>query len=454
MTFLGKFKGGYQDLWKAIIRPPRDEYAIKDLGPQEFRLRGKIYKRTDIQIKNKQGLTLECSHFEPSKRVAAELPCVIYLHGNSSSRVEALQAVEVLLPSNITLFCFDFAGCGKSEGEYISLGWYERDDVDTIIEHLRTSGSVSTIGLWGRSMGAVTSLMHADRDPSIGGIVLDSPFSDLRLLAEELVKNHTKIPKLIVSGAMALIRSTIKSKAKFDIDNLVPMNHVQAGFVPALFVAGKEDNFIDPHHAKDLYEKYAGDKNIVIVDGDHNSPRPQFLLDSISIFFYNTLLVDMLPKEAKDDDKSKDKSDRLRSKPDSFKPREEENSKEQDRIPTGGGLGFKNGRGQPISSKRIGNDDDVYNILEDVDEEELRKAIEESLKVAQAEENNQNQGGPNKPEGGKIEQNTNTYVNRVEGEKRNGGLSDNEDNDHEEEQEYIKIPFDFPEEEKVDDKKP
>jgi len=452
MTFLGKFKGSYQDLWKAIIRPPRDEYAIKDLGPQEFRLRGKIYKRTDIQIKNKQGLTLECSHFEPAKRVAKELPCVIYLHGNSSSRIEALQAVEVLLPSNITLFCFDFAGCGKSEGEYISLGWFERDDVDTIIEHLRSSGTVSTIGLWGRSMGAVTSLMHADRDPSIGGIVLDSPFSDLRLLSEELVKNHTKIPKLIVSGAMALIRSTIKSKAKFDIDNLVPMNHVAAGFVPALFVAGKEDNFIDPHHAKDLYEKYAGDKNIVIVDGDHNSPRPQFLLDSISIFFYNTLLVDSLPKEApsQSSDKSRDKI-KLKA------PAEEENSKEPERLPTGGGFGFKdaysNGKGQQISSKRIGNDDDIYNILEDVDEEELRKAIEESLKLAQAEENNQNQnqGGPSKPEGGKVEKNPNAKLKGLEGEKRNGGLSDNEGSDQEEE--YMKIPFDIPEEEKVDDKK-
>ena len=95
--------------------------------------------------------------------------------------MEALQAVEVLLPANITLFCLDFSGCGKSEGEYISLGWYEKDDVDAVIEYLRTSGTVSTIGLWGRSMGAVTSLMHADRDPSIGGIVLDSPFSDLTI---------------------------------------------------------------------------------------------------------------------------------------------------------------------------------------------------------------------------------------------------------------------------------
>jgi len=37
-------------------------------------------------------------------------------------------------------------------------------------------------------MGAVTSLMHADRDPSIAGLVLDSPFSSLRSLAEDLCK--------------------------------------------------------------------------------------------------------------------------------------------------------------------------------------------------------------------------------------------------------------------------
>jgi hypothetical protein len=51
-------------------------------------------------------------------------------------------------------------------------------------------------------------------------------------------------------------------------------------------VAAKEDNFIAPHHTKKLHEEYAGDKNLIIVEGDHNSNRPQFLLDSIGIFFY------------------------------------------------------------------------------------------------------------------------------------------------------------------------
>ena len=45
----------------------------------------------------------------------------------------------------------------------------------------------------GRSMGAVTALMHADRDPSIAGLVLDSPFTSLRTLAEELAKTYAKV---------------------------------------------------------------------------------------------------------------------------------------------------------------------------------------------------------------------------------------------------------------------
>ena len=82
-----------------------------------------------------------------------------------------MQAVQILLPEDITVFTLDFSGSGKSEGEYISLGWYERDDVQAIVDYLRNSETVATIGLWGRSMGAVTALMHSDRDPSIAGIV-------------------------------------------------------------------------------------------------------------------------------------------------------------------------------------------------------------------------------------------------------------------------------------------
>lgn len=135
-------------------------------------------------------MTLQCSHWEPleRERPCKELPCVVYLHGNSSSRAESVMAAHLLLPANITVFSFDFAGSGMSEGEYISLGWYEREDVKTVTNYLRDSGTISTIALWGRSMGAATALLHADRDHSIAGMVLDSGFTSLKVLAKELAK--------------------------------------------------------------------------------------------------------------------------------------------------------------------------------------------------------------------------------------------------------------------------
>lgn len=202
-----------------------------------------------------------------------------------------------MLPSNISLFCFDFAGCGLSGGEYISLGWWERDDLNQVVEHLRKERRVSTVGLWGRSMGAVTSLLHGDRDPSIGGMVLDSPFADMKQLVSELAKTHTKIPSIFVSAALKLVKGTIKSKANFDLTDLSPISHVNQCFIPALFATGNSDDFIQPHHSEELHAAYAGDKNLVKFEGDHNSQRPHFFYDSVVIFFHNTLQVSQLCRE-------------------------------------------------------------------------------------------------------------------------------------------------------------
>jgi hypothetical protein len=40
-----------------------------------------------------------------------------------------------------------------------------------------------------------------------------------------------------------------------------------------------------------IHARYGGDKNLVVVEGDHNSARPKFLYDSIGIFLSQTLQV-------------------------------------------------------------------------------------------------------------------------------------------------------------------
>lgn len=45
-----------------------------------------------------------------------------------------------------------------------------------------------------------------------------------------------------------------------------------------LFLAGNNDQLIDPKHAKALYDKFEGRKQLMIFEGDHNSSRPSSIL--------------------------------------------------------------------------------------------------------------------------------------------------------------------------------
>ncbi len=148
-------------------------------------------------------------------------------------------------------------------------------------------------------MGAVTAIMYGDRDPTIAGMVLDSPFSSLKLLVEELVKDKVNLPNFVINQALKLVKSTVQKKANFKLDDIEPVKFAERCFIPALFVAANNDNFVKPHHAKILHDIYPGDKNLVNIEGDHNSHRPRFFKDSATIFFYNTLQVQYI-KEISD----------------------------------------------------------------------------------------------------------------------------------------------------------
>ncbi|KAH1200551.1 hypothetical protein AAZX31_17G003800 [Glycine max] len=169
-----------------------------------------------------------------------------------------------------------------------------------VVSYLRSNKQISRIGLWGRSMGAVTSLLYGAEDPSIAGMVLDSAFSNLYDLMMELVDVYKiRLPKFTVKMAVQYMRRVIEKKAKFDIMNLNCLQVAPKTFIPVLFGHASDDKFIQPHHSDLISEAYAGDKNVIKFDGDHNSSRPQFFYDSVSIFFYNVLHPPNVPRAHK-----------------------------------------------------------------------------------------------------------------------------------------------------------
>eukprot|EP01012_Entosiphon_sulcatum_P015701 TRINITY_DN2066_c0_g1_i1.p1 TRINITY_DN2066_c0_g1~~TRINITY_DN2066_c0_g1_i1.p1 ORF type:complete len:403 (-),score=41.10 TRINITY_DN2066_c0_g1_i1:135-1343(-) len=289
-----KLSKAWDDLCDLIIRPQRALYAEEHLGPRVFRLGDRVFHRTDLTLENPRGMTLHCSHFEPvpSQRPAVRLPVVIYLHGNCGCRLDGIDAVPLLLPLNITVFTVDFTGSGWSEGDYVSLGFFERQDLAAIVEHLGCAGTVSRIGLWGRSMGAATSIMYGSRDPTIAAIVADSPFSSLTEIMEDIVETYKSwIPKGATRLAIKMVRRTILQKAHFDLKDLNTLQSARNCKVPILIAHAQDDDFVRISHAEAVAEAYKGEKMFIRFAGDHNSERPEFFHDAVVSFYLQHLIL-------------------------------------------------------------------------------------------------------------------------------------------------------------------
>ncbi len=285
----------YETLWKFIIRPPRDNYPMSYLGYANFIFKDKNYIRRDFDLISSQGYKMKCSLIEPEPnyRPSKEMPVVLYLHGNASSRLEGLRTLVTLLSKNINLFIVDLPGCGHSEGEYISLGYYESNDVGIIIDFLENLPGVGKIGLWGRSMGAATALIYAHRDQRVKAICMDSPFANFCRLATELTKKFINLPEFLINGVLRIIRGTIMSKNGMDIYKLNPIEEAENTFQPAIFVHAINDQLINVQHSIDIFNIYGGEKSLKCSEiGGHNSKRPKRITIEIGNFFEQHLAND------------------------------------------------------------------------------------------------------------------------------------------------------------------
>ena len=397
------YKISYETLWKFIIRPPRDEYDEDLLGNSFFIYKHKHYQRKDYDLISSVGYIMKCSFIEPTDefRPSPEMPVVLYLHGNSSSRIEGLNNLEILLKHNINLFVMDFPGCGLSEGEYISLGYHEKDDVKILIDFIENIPGVSKIGLWGRSMGAATTLLYAYKDPRISAICVDSPFENFKKLAEELVIKQIKLPMLIIDGALKIVQGTVKKKNGLDIYKLRPIDHVSNTYQPALFIHAINDELINVEHSINLFNNYGGQKSLKCCDkGGHNTKRPKIVKNEIGNFFYKYLCT-----SANEDEKKEEKiihnyikesdMENMNNNIDNFKYYEDNN----------------------IDNNEYQINEDDYQNINEFEDENLENIYEEDYIVNQI---LLSQNGGKKEEGKNINKSQN--INKIEEKNKNENL--------------------------------
>ena len=180
----------------ALIRPPRKKY---DQSSIPLILQGEDseeYIRLPLNFITKRNVQIVGSYYYGSDMYPpGGGPCVLYLHGYASSQLEGQFLVPNLCKYGVFVYCFDFAGCGCSGGNYVSLGFYEKEDTEFIIDQLHTQLNLGPFILWGRSMGAATALL-VDH-PLVIGRISDSSFTSIPDMCAAIEKAY-RLPPIFI----------------------------------------------------------------------------------------------------------------------------------------------------------------------------------------------------------------------------------------------------------------
>lgn len=191
---------------------------------------------------------------------------------------------------------FDYTGSGMSDGEYITLGLKESDDLACVVEYLQSENKIQDFALWGRSMGAVTALLFASKytGNSLKACIYDSPFSSLKKLVKEIASNRTGLPKFVFKPLMTMVDSFMKSKVNISIYDLSVKEKVHLIKVPGLFITSRKDTLIGNHHTEKLFHLYNAEKNLEYINAEHQQRRGSSVMLKCLNFIrmkFNRLLV-------------------------------------------------------------------------------------------------------------------------------------------------------------------
>lgn len=194
---------------------------------------------------------------------------VVVLHGVKKNRTDVIRTCLVLRRAGFNVLVFDGRAHGNSEGRFVTYGFFERRDVEVVLNWLTNDKAVdsSRIGLAGESMGAAIALQVAVADPRIRAVWADSPFASLRRVTEEFVQRITHLPSLVLNPVLWTTLRVANYRGGFDIATIDPLTLAERIECPVFLVHGTADELISTTHSKNIYDALRAQKELWLVPG-------------------------------------------------------------------------------------------------------------------------------------------------------------------------------------------
>lgn len=182
----------------------------------------------------------------------------------------------------------DLRGHGKSEGDYIGMGWKDRLDIISWINFIIKENPNAEIVLHGTSMGAATVLMTSGENlPSnVKAIVADCAYTSAWDEFSYQLETYLKVPSYYILNVTNMVT---KLKAGYSLKEASALECVKKATVPILFIHGDKDKFVPYSMMDKLYDATNSPKEKLTIEGGEHANS-----DLVSPFLYWLTVEDFL----------------------------------------------------------------------------------------------------------------------------------------------------------------
>lgn len=229
--------------------------------------------------------------FIPAARGQASAPArgtVIFCHGHAGSLEANLKYVPAFHRHSYDVLQFDFRAHGRSEGRYVSMGYYERLDLWGAVRYLQERG-VDRMGVLGFSMGGAVAISTAAECPALAAVVSDGSFARIRPTLSQGLRERG-LPAWLAGSLAPFVLLITGWRLRCDLRAADPLKWIgQISPRPILLIHGGRDTYVPQREAEALYAAAGNPKTLWIVpEAEHrraDEARPQEYMSRVLAFF-------------------------------------------------------------------------------------------------------------------------------------------------------------------------
>ena len=193
-------------------------------------------------------------------------PTIILVHWHETDHTVMLPLAEMFIKQGYNVVLYDQRAHGNNTAKIVTFGYYEQDDLQDVINFVKSKAKNVPIGVLGQSMGASTLGFYIGTDHaknSIDFAIIESPFSNMY---QELEYNiHFKLGfKLPVSLALNVGSMFNKIINGFTFKEVSITKHIKNTSIPTLIMHSKDDTVCPYSMGKEVYEAMSFNNNEMV----------------------------------------------------------------------------------------------------------------------------------------------------------------------------------------------